>query len=360
MYFKCHVKTLGHITGVALLFAFLSQPSFSQNKVKAKNAQSEIKFDTLDAEEPAKTDEDTKAANESEPASEAEKEEPVNKGKRAATPHNTLPTVDQLVEAKLSALRKKEEELAAALTIAEQKLEQEEANEKSIFDSNAYLEISVNNTAPPLAYELRSTEVRVDGRLVLKGGKRNNGLPRTDDIFNAIEPGCHDIEVKAVYVRLKNDLISRFVTDRVEHVTKHLSITAKNGYRVLVNIEGFEEQNSLVNWKRGPSVRFNRSVRPNFLPGAPIVSMDDVLKQGQLHISYITEDQTHHRLLSKSVSIDGLPILVDEKHDLKSDGTKVFDAPLAQGKHKLNVVLVFAQQKWVEGGPSYNFRLSFD
>jgi hypothetical protein len=79
-----------------------------------------------------------------------------------------------------------------------------------------------------------------------------------------------------------------------------------------------------------------------------------------VHINYLTKDNEPYRLLKKSVSIDGLPILVDEKHDPVTDTNVVLQAPLAEGKHHLNVVLLFGESKWVKGGPLYNFRLTFD
>jgi hypothetical protein len=272
-----------------------------------------------------------------------------------------LPSVDSLIEAKLSALKSKQEEQEILLSRAEARLAQEQLIEKTTFDHNAYLSLSMINSAPPLDYRLNGTEIYIDGKLIARGGKRNQGLPRATEVFfGAVAPGCHQVLVKAKYTRQKNDLISRFKVNRVEHIVANQAFIAKNGYRVELEIEGFERHNTFANWFRGPAVRFNKSARPNFLPGAAIVSMDDVLKQGQVKIDYITEDQSKHRLLKKSLSIDGLPILVDEQHDQAKDGNVVFNAPLRQGKHTLNVTLLFAEKKWIMGGPSYNFRLSFD
>lgn len=272
-----------------------------------------------------------------------------------------LPTGDQLVEAKISALKAKLAEQDAALLIAEQKLAAEKHLADRTFDSNAYLELSIKNTAPNSEYRLEKTEIYVDGNRIARGGPRNKGLPRTSEIFfGRVAPGCHDITVKARYRRMKNDVMSLFKYDRVEHVTNSQAFIATNGYRVQIEIEGFEKQNTFFKLMRSPALRFNRSVRQNFLPGAAIVSMDDVLKQGNVFIDYFTEEASQHRLVEKSLSIDGLPILVAEKHDDKTDKTVIFNRPLSEGKHKLNVALLFAEHKNVGGGPLYNFRLKFD
>jgi len=156
-------------------------------------------------------------------------------------------------------------------------------------------------------------------------------------------------------------LISRFKNvKRIETLKKVQPFIATNGYRVELEIEGYEQINTVINMYRGPSLRFNKSVRPNFLPGAPMVSMDAVLKQGQVRIDYVTKDLGSHRLLNKSLSIDGLPVLSGKNHNQDQEKNIVFQAPLAEGEHKLNVTLLFAENKRVGGGPQYNFRVNFD
>lgn len=364
MFLNSQVRILWRNVCVIGLCAFFNQAGLTNTTVSGKTMLAQalktpVSFDELDESEPPKTEDEEAADGGGEAAKETG--ELQEKGKKSRVRKSPLPTVDELIEAKLSALRSKQEEQEKALAVAEQKLAQEVAIEKRTFDNNAYVSLSIKNTAPPQDYELKSADIYVDGKRIARGGPRNNGLPRNAEFFfGAVDPGCHDVRVVAKYIRLKNDLISRFKVDRVVHVTKTLGFVAKNGYRVEINIEGFEQHNSLVNWHRGPALRFNRSVRPNFLPGATMVSMDDVLKQGRLHIEYLTEDTTHHELVEKSLSIDGLPILVAEKHNPKNDKSIVFDGPLAEGKHTLNVVLLFKEKKWVQGGANYNFRLSFN
>lgn len=355
MLFECHIKTLGRALAVAMLAMGFNALATNSTQVVAQNNQSKqaISFDELDAQE--KTAEKPKKV--------ADEEADVADGteKPATTRRKLLPSENELVEAKLSALEKKLKEQENALAKAKLALEKEQAVEKSTFDNNAYFSLSITNEAPPLDYRLERTEIFVDGKRIARGGKRNRGLPRVREIFfGPVMPGCHEVIAKAVYVRQKNDLISRFKVNRIEHVSKSQTFIAKNGYRVELAIEGYEAHNTFFNLFRSPALRFNKSVRPNFLPGAPIVSMDDVLKQGRVKINYSTEDSSQSQLLEKSVSIDGLPILVKEKHDVTNNNNIIFDGPLAEGKHTLNVVLLFGEKKWVEGGPSYNFRLKFD
>lgn len=372
MVWRRHVETLVRILCVAALFAGLDQPVLAKAIKNAKAAQvsprpsAPIKFEELDESEQAEDkqpiddnakDEGSKKA----PDGDGDKA-PANELDEEVAAESNLPTVDELVEAKLSALRKKQEEQEVALAIADQKLAAEIENKERTFDNNAYFSLSIINSAPKNDYRLVSTEILVDGKRIARGGKRNFGLPRNNEVFfGAVEPGCHDVVVKARYIRLKNDLIGRIKgVNRVEHISKSQAFVAKNGYRVELEIEGFESLNTFFNWFRGPALRFNRSVRPNFLPGAPIVSMDDVLKQGRVRIDYLTEDTSQNQLREKSLSIDGLPILVQEKNDSLQDQGIVFDGPLAEGKHRLHAVLLFSEKKWVGGGPLYNFRLSFD
>lgn len=273
-----------------------------------------------------------------------------------------LPTLDQLLDSKLSAIKSSIGELDNLLSNAKKELSKEQGIEKQIFNGNAFLSLSIKNTAPSSDYRLESTEVYFDNakKPLARGGINNQGLPRKSELFfGAIEPGCHEIKVKARYVRLKSDLISKFGVNRVENIEVIQPFIATNGYRVELDIEGYESLNTFANFYRGPAIRFNKSARPNFLPGAPIISMDEVLKQGQVHINYITEDNSSHTLLSKSLKIDGLPILKEEKVSA-SDGAVIFDGPLTSGKHRLSATLVFAQKKWVTGGPSYNFKLNFE
>lgn len=357
----CHDKTWRRaLIFVALAFA-LGQTVYADSPKRSVIAQKQdpkkpVSFDELDTVE-----ETIKEPSEDEPEAKAPPALAETEAEAPRQRRSPIPPMDQLIEAKLKALKAKLDEQEASIIESSDRLTREQIIEKETFDTNAYFSLVMENNAPAQEYRLTHTEVFVDGRRIAQGGIRNRGLPRQSEIFfGAVTPGCHEVTVKARYVRLKNDLISRFKVSRVERVIRSQAFVAKNGYRVELGIEGYESHNSLFNWMRGPALRFNRKVRPNFLPGAPIVSMDDVLKQGRVRVSYHTEDGPTHRLLEKSLSIDGLPVLAKEKHDEKTEGTLVFDAPLAQGKHTLNVELLFAEKKWVGGGPLFNFRLKFN
>lgn len=272
-----------------------------------------------------------------------------------------LPTPNELLDAKISALNKSLLELDALTVLAQKSLAKEQGLEKKFLDTHAFLSLSIKNTAPKDLYRLISTQVYFDKakKPLAQGGVHNGGLPRKSELFfGAIEPGCHEIKVKARFERLtRKD--NKFVVKRIEEIEKVQAFNAPSGYRIEIDIEGFETHNTWVNLYRGPDVRFNNSARPNFVVGAPLISLDDVLKQGRLEVNYITEDMSDHRLAKKSISIDGLPVLSEAKQEEK-DGTAIFNAPLAPGKHRLNVTLIFTQNKWVTGGPSYNFKLNFE
>lgn len=286
-----------------------------------------------------------------------EEKAPEEKAKRVA-----LPNIDQLMNSKLEALKNGLTEQEILISKAQKEIEKENAIEKRAFDSNAYFSLAMKNTAPSSQYKLESTEVYLDGKRkpIAQGGKHNQGMPRKYELYmGPISPGCHELKVKAHYVRLKSDLIRQFGVDRIEKIEEVQTFIATEGYRVEIEVEGYEKHNTFANFYRGPAIRFNKSARPNFLPGAPILTMDDVLKQGRVQINYVTEDESSHTLKSKSLSIDGLPILRDQSQ-AKDDGRIIFDAPLAPGKHRLSASLVFGQKKWVKGGPSYNFKLNFE
>lgn len=273
-----------------------------------------------------------------------------------------LPKVDQLVDAKLNAVSQGISELEALIIQAEKEVAKEQAVENHVFDSTSYWSLSAKNTAPSSDYRLESTEFYIDGAKapLAQGGVHNQGMPRKHELyFGKIPPGCHEIKVKARYIRLKNDLISRFLMKREVNIEAHQAFIATSGYRVEIEVEGYEARNTFASFYRGPAIRFNKSARPNFLLGAPILSMDDVLKEGRVQINYTTEDNSNHILRDKSLSIDGLPVLGQKLQQAK-DGELIFDAPLAEGKHRLSATLVFAQKKWVKGGQSYNFRLKFE
>jgi len=357
MVVKCLKALEGALSAIVLAMVVTPGPFGASNAWAAQDPA--ISFEELDAAEKktkkAKVDklDETDEAAEAKKAQEEAKERPARR--------SVLPSVDQLIEAKISALKARQDEQEKELGVLDARLAQEIAIENKVFDQSAYLSVSMINSAPGLDYRLDGTEIYVDGKLIAKGGKRNHGLPRAQEVFfGPVPEGCHQLLVKAKYTRLKNDILQRFKVNRVEHIVETQAFVAKKGYRLDIEIQGFEKHSTFVNWYRGPAVRFNRSVRPNFLPGAAMVSIDEVLKQGRVKIEYITEDQSTHRLLKKSLRLDGLPILVDELHDQAQSGNVVFDAPLREGKHTLNVTLLFAEKKWISGGPSYNFRLSFD
>ena len=286
--------------------------------------------------------------------------EPIDSpAKTAEKTSSALPTIPELLKAKEEFIRQQQEELNINLGRVNIDLSNILNLEKN-FDNKAYVSLSMINTAPVKEYRLDYSKVYLDGVLVAQGGKRNAGLPRAKEIFfGNLKPGCHEVRIEAKYTRLTNTLIDRFKTSRIQRINKTKSFFVKDGYIVYLTIEGFEKQNTFLDWYRGPDIRFNASKKENFLPGSALPSMDSVLNQGRIKISYAIEDQSNHHLIEKSISIDGLPILQQEKHDDKN-GSIIFDAPLREGKHRLNVVLLFAEKKWIKGGANYNFRLNFD
>jgi len=270
-------------------------------------------------------------------------------------------TADQLMDAKLKALKEKQLEQEKALAHAEHILLEEQHKEQRIFDNEAYLALSIINSAPPKEYRLKRTEIYVDGKLFARGGKRNHGLPRKSELFfGPVEPGCHEVLIKAQFIRLKNDFLNVFQGKREVDVSRKQTFIAKSGYRVEMEMEGLEVPNMFLELYRGPAFRFNKSVRPNFLSGAPLVSLDEIFKEGRVYIDYFTEDSTNHRLIEKTISIDGLPVLTKSKDNQEKNTSVLYDAPLAEGPHTLSVSLRFGEKNWISGSPLYDFRLKFD
>jgi uncharacterized coiled-coil protein SlyX len=271
-----------------------------------------------------------------------------------------LPSADQLIRAKLEALEEKQAEQEKTLAAAELMLSEEQQKGQKIFNQAAYISLSMTNTAPKKDYRLEHTEIYVDGKLFAEGGRRNAGLPRKREFYaGPITPGCHEILVKTRSVRLKNDLISRYKVDRTVNQTARQTIIAKSGYRIDLHIEGYEAHNTFVNFYRGPAVRFNRTIRPNFLPKAADLSLEKIFDAGRVYIDYKSDNESH-RLIEKTVSIDGMPVLVKEKHDPTNDKGIIFNGPLNEGKHTLSISLIFAENKRIQGSPVYNLKLNFD
>lgn len=281
-----------------------------------------------------------------------------------APPKRGLFTLDDLMTKKVQALESAVQEQKLELAKTSLALEKERQIEGGVFDSSAYLFVNIVNNAPTKDYRLESTEIYLDkaSKPIAIGSRRFQGLPRNTEVFaGSIAPGCHELTVKATYTRLSNTVISQFKgINRVEKITKTQAFVAQNGYRLKIEVQGFEAVNTFAHLYRGPQLRFNNSVSPNFLFGSPLASLDEVVNQGRVHISYQTEDSSSHRLISKSLRIDGLPVLANATHDQTRDENLVFSSPLADGPHKLHVELLFGEIKRITGGPMYNFRLKFD
>lgn len=273
-----------------------------------------------------------------------------------------LPNLSELVDAKLNALKSKLQDQDELLSKVDLAIAQEREREQQIFDTSFYLSMAFFNALPQAEYSVETSEVLVDGKVVSLGGPRNNGLPRNNEriYFAPLSPGCHEVKVKAKVIRLKQDLFSRFQgMNREENIEERLTIIAKEGFQAELDIEIFEAQNSIVKLYKNPQIRFNQMATPIFLPGSPLVSNEEVLNQGQVRIDYINDDESKHKLVNKTLSIDGLPILSNKAHD-ETEKNIVFEAPLAQGRHTLSVTLQFGEKTRIEGGPTYNFRLSFE
>lgn len=287
-----------------------------------------------------------------------ETSEPAPQGKRSSL----LPDLDTLMKAKFDALNSKLKEQETELVSVREALAKEQEQQQRIFDDQAYLSMSMLFSAPASDYRLMTTEVLVNGRVVSRGGPKNLGLPRNQEriYFAPLAMGCHEVIVRAKIMRTKTDLISRFKgLNRIETLEKKLTINPRPGIHIDLGVEIFEAVNSIAQFFRKPDIRFNRLVQPNFIKGAPLVSNEEVMQQGQVRISYINDDKVKQELITKSVSIDGLPILSDKVHDANREKDIVFEAPLTEGRHVLQATLVFAEKTWIEGGPRYKFSLTF-
>ncbi|MCA9507612.1 MAG: hypothetical protein KC505_04225 [Myxococcales bacterium] len=274
-----------------------------------------------------------------------------------------LPNLSDLIKAKIGALKNRLNEQDILLAKIDLALAKEQEREKQVFDEAFYLSMSMFNAMPQAQYKLISTEIWVDKKLVSQGGKNNYGLPRNNQriYFSPLSSGCHEVIVKAKVQRLRNDVLNKFKgLNKIENIENQLTISTRDGYEVGLDIELFESQKFSVKDYRSPSIRFNPVAKPIFLPGAPLVSKEEVLNQGQLLIDYVNDDNSHYHLLSKNLSIDGLPILSQQEHNEEQEKNIVYKAPLAQGRHKLNVALLFGEKTRVQGGPTYKFRLSFE
>jgi hypothetical protein len=263
---------------------------------------------------------------------------------------NNVVSLDSLMKAKLEALKAKLSEQKELIRDAEIRLAKAQSIEKEVIDSSAYISISFFNAAPSSEYRLESAEIYLD----------NEKKPLDQVYFAPLKPGCHEVVVKAKYTRLKNSLLDRFKNiKKVEIITKSQAFIAQEGFRIELEIEGFEARNSLARFFAGPDLRFNKLVRPNFLPGAPLVALDSIVNQGRVHLDFTSENPDYY-LLKKNITIDNLPILINESHDHIKDKNTLFDKPISEGEHKLKVTLVFAPKKKIGTGPTYNFKLSFE
>jgi hypothetical protein len=271
-----------------------------------------------------------------------------------------LPSIQDLMESKYSSLIEKQSQQEEELSKLEGLVEMEKAIEDKVFDSSAYLHLGFKISASPRLYKINKLELYIDNEASpfyeINDYKRYKG-DRDKLFFGALPQGCHSITAKINYTRLKNTLISRLQVQRHEVVSKTQTFITKNGYQNHISIDLFEEANAVTPFFRGVNIRFNNSVRPNFLQSAAIVSMDEVLNQGRLRVSFSNEDAQKYKLVRKSVSIDGLVIMVKD-HEKENDNL-LFNAPLREGKHSLNVSLLLVEKKLIKGGASYNFDLSF-
>lgn len=283
------------------------------------------------------------------------------KNRKKVKNKSPLPTLNKLIEDKISNLASQISEQSSKIENLEKEIETEKKLQDEFFDSDAYLNLRVVNKAPQAYYKLESSKIYLDGKLITQGRKSYENLPGLDPLYNGpISQGCHVLSVELQYTRLKNDLITRFLgVERNIVIVKEQHFVAKSGYVVGLEAEGFEQQNSLLSFYRGPALRFNGWAKPVFVKNAPIASLNSVISQGRLNITFINEDAQNYELESKSLSIDGMPILKDVEHE-NSSGNIIFDSSIREGKHTLNVELIFTEKKSVRGGPTYKLKLDFN
>lgn len=281
-----------------------------------------------------------------------------------AAPKWRLPELDHLMEQKLSALKEVIKEQSMELAQTSEALAKERNIESRTVDGTAFFKLNIVNNAPQSEYRLDHLEVYLDGskKPLAIGSSRNKGLPKNTELFvGSLAPGCHNVLVKATFIRLKNRLIDQFKSaKRVEKVVAQQAFIAQQGFTVAMQIEGFEKGSTPISFYHGPWFRFNNSVKPNAIVGPAIPSLGKVFSEGILKVTYETDEEKKYRLAEKSLLIDGLPIFQASAVTDGKDQEVLFNAPLSEGRHRLHGTLVFKEQKRITGGPSYNMRLNFD
>lgn len=279
--------------------------------------------------------------------------------KKSVVKRTNLPDIETLLSSKYEALKQKQAEQEQELANILVSLEKENDIKEQIFDKFSYIQLNFINNVSPREFRLDSLKLFIDNESTpfYEIGPYRKQNPRLDPLyFGKISQGCHTITAKAVYTRLTNNLIRNFFVNRHEEIVKQQTFVAKNGYQLHMDIEFFKESHTIVSAYKNPYLRFNNLVRPNFLQTAPLVSLQEAINQGRLRLSYSNEDSQNYEIKSKLISIDGLLIVNTKNSD---DESLLYDAPLRNGKHTLNVSLVMGPKKVVKGGSSYNFELSF-
>jgi len=272
-----------------------------------------------------------------------------------------LPPGQDFVLANIKALKEKFESLSKDLNEAKIAQTNERLAESNVTNRGAYFSLSIKNSASALEYRLETTAIYLDGKKIAVGKRATYGLPpnASEIFFGELPPGCHELMVKVTYTRLKNHVLNSFNNaKRKEKIKASQTFMTKEGYITEIGVQIFEQANSLVPSFRAGNVRFKNIARPNFLKGSTPPSANELLEEGSFRINYKNEaGLKDHDLIRYSLSIDGLPLMADQIPKNKAD--MLFSDTISEGRHELEAVLLFAKNKWVRGGPSYNFRLRF-
>jgi len=151
-----------------------------------------------------------------------------------------LPSIQDLMESKHSALITKQSQQEEELSKLEALVEMEKAIEEKVFDSSAYLHLGFRISASPRLYKIQKLELYMDNEsspfYEINEYRRYKG-DRDELYFGAVPQGCHSITAKVTYTRLKNTLISRLQVQRHEVITKAQTFIAKSGYQNHINID---------------------------------------------------------------------------------------------------------------------------
>ncbi len=232
------------------------------------------------------------------------------------------------------------------------------------FDSDARLVVIEHNQVG-YPFQLVETKYYMDGKLWRQQSYEKNTGQDIIIFDGFIGEGVHQLEIEKTYT--KGGLATLFRKKQVK-LKKRQFFRATNGKSVLIDATAHKKGSFLLATEKSLEIRFEISSDMSKTYAGSLARLKDAEEQlledhvAPAHLSLVSHNflGDQYRLYDREILLDGKPIGPLAKITDAAPVQEVFEAPIPDGDHRIDVVLYFRLASITEDSPRFlKFKVRF-